>query len=137
MENYKEAFVAFLQENNVKFQDINDRVVTLSWASKKVPNGIKVLVAFDQDNNHGVHFVCNGFAVVPEEKLGAVLMACNGLNKLYRWFKFYIDDDMDVMVEDDAIVDIESVGKECLELILRMVNVVGDAYDPIMKAIYS
>ena len=72
-----------------------------------------------------------------ENKLTAMLMACNAANKQYRWIKFYISDNQDIMAEDDAILDMANVGEECIELVARMVRVVDEAYPSFMRAIYA
>jgi len=121
----------------LKYASLDERALRLSWASKTVPGGIKVPAVFDTEDHNGVHFVCNEFCQIPEDKLGAAVMACNRLNKQYRWFKFYVDDDPDVMVENGALVDMDSVGRECLEIVVRMVDVVLDVYPELMKVIYA
>ena len=134
---FKEAFIEFLDAKGVKYTEVDDRAVRLMWDSKSVSSGIKVLVIFDKDNHHGVHFVCNGFCSIPEDKQNDLMVVCNALNKQYRWCKFYVDNDGDLMVEDDAILDMANVGEECIELILRMINIVDDIYPIAMKAIWA
>ena len=137
MATYKEAFVEFLQKENLKYQDIDERAIRISWDAENIASGLDILVIFDKDNHNGVHFMCGGFCKAPENKLSALLMACNAANKQYRWIKFYIGDNQDIMAEDDAILDMANVGEECIELVARMVRVVDEAYPSFMKAIYA
>ncbi|MBR6951111.1 MAG: YbjN domain-containing protein [Oscillospiraceae bacterium] len=137
MATYKEAFVAYLQKEGLKYTDIDERAVRMSWNADNVAAGLEILVIFDKENHNGVHFMCTGFCKVPENKLGAMLIACNEANKQYRWFKFYVTDKQEIMAEDDAILDMANVGEECVELVARMVNVVDEAYPSFMKAIYA
>lgn len=69
--------------------------------------------------------------------MDAMLKACNEANKQFRWIKFYVSDNQEVMAEDDAVLDMASVGEECIELVARMVRVVDEAYPKFMKAIYA
>ena len=45
-----------------------------------------------------------------------------------------VDDDDDVIVSMDAIIDRSTCGAECLSLVLRLVNILDDAYPEIAKA---
>ena len=135
--SFKEAFTDFLDSKGLKYQDVNERTVKLTWESKVSAAGLRVVVYFAEENRNNAHFICNGFCSVPDEKQVDLMVVCNALNKQYRWFKFYVDDDGDVMVEDDAILSMDNVGDECLELIVRMVNVVDEVYPVFMKAIWA
>ena len=137
MDNFKETFVAYMKEKDIKFEDLDERAVRLRFHSDVVAQGVEVLVIFDKENHHGVHFLASGFCIVPENKFAAVLMACNEANATYRWAKFYVNEKMDVFVEDDAILDIANVGEECTEIAFRLTDIIDEAYPSLMKAIYS
>lgn len=77
------------------------------------------------------------FENVPDEKLSDLYAECNALNAEYRWLKFYIDKDNDLMIGDDAIVSAESAADECFELLIRRFNIIKEAKPKIMRAIYS
>ena len=51
--------------------------------------------------------------------------------------KFCIDDDMDIVVADDAVIDEVTAGEEVLELVMRMAAIIDDAYPVINKAIWA
>ena len=137
MATYKEEFIAFMDEHGIKYTDLDERAVRLAFASKVVPQGVKVLVIFDSDNRSAVHFIASGFVKVTEAKFGAVLMAVNEANAKFRWVKFYIDDNMNIMAEDDAILDMANVGPEVADLAFRISDIVDDAYPSFMTALYS
>ena len=65
------------------------------------------------------------------------LITCNRCNKRFRWVKFYIDDDNDLIVEADGIIDEMTVGEECIELLFRTVSILDDSYGDFMKAIWA
>ena len=137
MATYKEEFIAFMNEHGIKYTDLDERAVRLAFASDVVPQGVTMLVIFDSDNRNAVHFMASGFAKVPENKFGAVLMAVNEANAKFRWVKFYINDGMNIMAEDDAILDMTSVGSEVANLAFRLSDIVDEAYPSFMSAIYS
>ena len=94
-------------------------------------------VFFDGDNNGTHPALRTVFEHCPAEKIADVLVVCNELNVKYRWVKFCIDNDCDIMVEDDAIVSPESAGEELLELVFRTASIIKDVKPTIMRAIYS
>ena len=74
---------------------------------------------------------------VPADKLANVILVCNTLNCKYRWFKFYVDDDNDTMIQGDAIIDLATGGAECAELLSRAVNITDEVYPDIQRAIWA
>lgn len=72
-----------------------------------------------------------------KEKSLDVIIALNQLNSTYKWAKFYLDKDNDVIIDTDAIIDEETGGDECFELVARFVNIIKDANNDIMRAIYA
>ena len=137
MSSFKDLFVDFLKEHDIKFRDLDERAVRLSFHSDTVPNGVTVYVIFDAEDNNGVHFTARDFAIVPKDKYAAVLLACNEANAKYRWVKFYINDDLEIVLDEDAVIDRSSVGQECAEVAFRISDILDDAYGSFMKAIYS
>lgn len=96
----------------------------------------KIYVFFDE-NDRSVAIRCFGFMKVSENQFPQALMCCNSLNKSMRWVKFYVDTDMEIHAEDDAIVDEETAGVEILELVMQMAKIVDEAYPQINRAIWS
>ena len=94
-------------------------------------------VIFDKDGEGLVALRCWSFGKVPEGKRGALLEACNKLNSDYRWVKFYIDDDGDIATSLDAVIDIDTVGPEVIQLVSRMVSIYDGAYPTLMKATWA
>ena len=137
MATFREEFLAFMDKNDVKYTELDERAVSLSFSSDVVPQGVRVLVIFDSDNKNTVHFIVGGIAKVPEAKFAAALLAVNEANSKYRWVKFYIDDEMSVIADDDAVVDMNSVGQEIVSMAFRMSDIVDDVYPSFMKAIYT
>ena len=74
---------------------------------------------------------------VPENKLAEAVFACNSLNSEYKWVKFYVDDDKDLMLQDDAILSLDNAADESMELLIRIFNIANEAKATLMKAIYA
>ena len=77
------------------------------------------------------------FENVPKDRLSQLCVVCNKLNADYKWFKFYVDKDNDLMIQDDAILTSESAADECFELLSRRVNVLEDVKPAIMEAVFG
>ena len=100
-------------------------------------NNFRINLLFD-GSDEGVHVALRVvLESCPAERIASLLMICNSLNGKYRWLKFYIDDERDVMVEDDAILEPESAGAECCELISRTVAILEDVRPIIMNGIFG
>ena len=74
---------------------------------------------------------------IPEEKVPNLIFLCNQLNAEYKWITYYVDDDNDLVMHDDAIVSPETAAEECFELLIRMLKVSEDLRPRIMKEIYA
>ena len=89
---------------------------------------------FKACHTHGINQI--DLAVIIN-KLAAALVLCNEMNNTWRWVKFYIDRDGDIRVQDDAVIDLSSVGDECDELVSRMVDIIDKAYPDFMRLKWS
>ncbi|MCC8046019.1 MAG: YbjN domain-containing protein [Clostridiales bacterium] len=139
MNRAAQAYIDTLEKKTIKVKEIfetddNQTVVKCGWNLSST--NIDVLVAFPEDCKYAA-LRCFNFAKVPKDRLGHALIVCNELNKKYKWVKFYVDDDGDMTAEDDAIIDVETCGEECLELMIRMTQIVNESYPVVMKAIYG
>ena len=133
MPDYKRAYLREMDKRGIKYSEINDRMVRVVYSGENL-SSIKIIVCFDGDGEHLVQFACMEVASFKDDKkYAAALLACNQLNARFRWVKFYLDSDRDIRVEADAIVDIDTVGAECCEIVSRMVNIIDEAYTELMK----
>ena len=73
----------------------------------------------------------------PADKMTDIIVLCNSLNEQYRWVKFYVSTENNIMIEDDAIVSPDTAGEECFELLIRTVSIIKDVKPSFMKIIYS
>ena len=112
------------------FREVNDDVVVNFPYDGKFTN-------FVFSGNDGCYVsMYTVFESCPPEKIADMLVLCNALNAKYKWLKFYIDKDNDIMVEDDAIVTPENAAAECFELLARRINILKEVKPEIMRLIY-
>lgn len=133
---YLQGFTDYLDEKGVKYQTDGETKVRVGYKMDNM-SSVSVNVIFDKDGEGKVHFVVWSIGKFPDSKLMAGMAVCNALNAKYRWIKFYIDSDNEGCADLDAIVDEETVGPECYELMHRLLNIVDEAYPEIMRALYA
>lgn len=93
-----------------------------------------------QDDDCDVKVLTQDFAKFPGNKLTAGYEIINSLNKKYRYAKFVLDpSDGGVHAEYDFPVklNIPTVKEVAVEIALRFMKIIDDAYPEIMKAIWS
>lgn len=137
MKSEMELFLKKLKEEDfhAKTDERDDKYVISVGLGGKNTN-FHIHVVFDKDD-HSVALRMFDFVHVTDEQKPVALLWCNSINKEKRWFKFYVDDDGDVIVENDMIVDEQTAGEEVFELMIRMAIVADEAYKDINKAIWS
>lgn len=130
-------FCKHMDDKGIKYRTVDERCVRISYNGDNI-SSVVVHVIFDKDGGHTVTFrdweICS---FKDDSKYAKGLIVCNAMNAQYRWVKFYLDDDRDVVAQCDAVVDEDTVGKECMELVLRLVNIVDEAYPNFMKALWN
>lgn len=134
--NYKGAYMQEMDRRGIKYKDTAEHSVSVSYRGDNTDD-IKINVIFDEDGDGLVALRCWSFGNVPSSKRSNVLEACNDLNTQYRWVKFYIDGDGDIAVGLDAVIDIATVGAECVQLVNRMVDIYDKGYPVLMKACWG
>ena len=129
-----ELFVAKMDTVNVHYtvSEREDKVII------RVPfDGYSTTVVLDNDDDGTHPALRTVLENCPDDKIADVIYVCNQLNMKFRWVKFYVDSDGDVMIEDDAIVSSENAGEELLELVYRTASIIKEAKPSIMRAIYA
>lgn len=135
MANYKNLFMRHMDRNDIKYTDVKENVVKVSYTGDNLQT-IPIYVFFDKDGDPLVSFKCWNIANF-KGKEAAGIIKCNELNNHYRWVTFYIDDDADVITQIDSYVDEENCGSVCLSLVRRMVNIIDETYHDIMRTIWG
>lgn len=100
-------------------------------------DSIQILLIFNEEGTN-VALRTDGLCKFPEAKKPAMYKLCSQMNAKFRWMKFYVkEEENTIAVEDDAVIQLDSVGAECFELIMRMCGIVDDSYNDFMAEIYA
>lgn len=127
-------FVQFLEGKGLHFdaKEIDGGRATVSF-----PYDGKVARIFFSGENGSYMSMYLVFESVPAEKVPDILVVCNELNAKFKWVKFYLDNDNDIILQDDAILSVANAADEVFELMLRMFDIGKEAKPQIMRAIYA
>lgn len=133
---FAQAFLDKLDEEGLRYTEKEDSVVKISFRGNNL-SAIDVFVFFEENGDPVVQLKCWSIANF-KSNLQAGLEVCNALNCKYRWVKFYIDKDYDVVACVDSLISDEEIcGTLCLFLVRRMINILDEAYPAIAKARWS
>lgn len=129
----KAEFLRYLDEKGIKYKDLDDVAVRIGY---NVDNAgtIEVIVIFDENGKNYVSLNSWSIGQFNDENYSKGMIVCNEMNAHYRWCKFFLNSDKKVTVQIDAVVDLETVGSEVLELVRRIVHISDEAYPSFMKA---
>jgi glutathionylspermidine synthase len=131
----KKMVLTYFESKDVHPQELDDNVIKVSWGLKGT--SIDIFFEFDESDTH-VHIDGTNFIQVPEDKFNAMYKVVNECNDTYSYEKFVlIEKHSQICVRDDAVIQLDSCGEECYELMMRMAMVVDDAYPKFMKAIWA
>lgn len=98
---------------------------------------ITIFLEFDDTDTH-VYIRGGDFLSLPRDKYDLIYKVINECNRTYPHEKFVLDEENgEILVRDDAIIQLDSCGPECLELVMRMVFVVENVYPKFMKALWA
>lgn len=134
-------FIRTLEEKKVVFThfppegDRQKEAVKIGYSGKH-GNELNIIFFFDPDGgsvNIKVFEICKP----DEEKLMNMYVAINELNNSYRWIKLYLDDDNEVTASGDAIINEDTAGEECFEILVRYLSILDEAYPTLMKAMWA
>ena len=128
----KEQAEEYLQEIGVKFQTIDDRRFKVGYVGLNLKL-IEVLVRFSEDDAND--FIMTSYSVgcsFSGDLYHEGLELCNELNNEFRWVKFYLDEEQNVVAEYDAYVDDGSCGPAVCNAITKIVAVLDRVYPRFM-----
>lgn len=136
-----ENFINTLEEKKIKFShyppqgERTTEVVKIDYSGKH-GNDLSFTFFFDPTGDT-VNVKMFSICKVGEEKLMNMYVTLNEINYEYRWIKMYMDNDNEVTASGDAIINPETAGEECFEILLRYLSILDDAYPRIMKALWA
>lgn len=128
-------FIEYLEQKDVKYTINGENRVRVGFSGENATS-ISTLFVFGADGTN-VAVRSYSIAKVPEEKIAEACILCSSLNSRFRWTRFYIDSDNEVTAAIDAVIDPHTTGAECFELLIRIVDIIDDAYPEIMKMLWS
>ena len=125
----------FLESQDTKPTQLKENLLRTGWNFDG--GSIEIFFKFDDSDTH-VHLEGLNFIKVPENKYDVMYKAINECNDRFTHIKFVLDtEDGQIAARDDDIIQLDSCGPECFELMLRMVKVVEAAYPILMKAMWA
>ena len=125
----------YLESKDTKASQVDDDVLRIGWNFEG--SSIDIFFQFDESDTH-VHLEGINFVTVPEDKYDRMYKVLNQVNNEYKLVKFTLDEENgQIIARDDAVIQLDSCGEECFELMIRMVQIVEDAYPTLMKGIWA
>ena len=134
--DYKRQYELYMDEKGIKYTELDEKSLRVTYVGDNLKT-IPISVFFEEDGDPMVTLKCWEIAQFKEEKVGKGLFTCILKNKEYRWVKFYIDDDSDVVASCDSFIDTGNVGESCHFLVRTMVNIIDAVYPAFMEALWS
>lgn len=135
MASYKRIFMSYMDQENIKYIDQNEYFVRVPYSGENLKS-IPMLVRFDKGNEPLVRILCAEIAnFKSKEEIGVSL--CNELNNEYRWLKFYLDKDAELIAALDTYIDENTCGFFCLDLVKRSVTIIDEVYPRIARAMWA
>lgn len=126
---------AFFEAQDVKPDIVRDDLMAVGWNLKN--GSVRLFLHFDEEDSLA-HFEGVEFIKVPEEKYDAIYKVLNEVNDDYKFVKFVLDtENGSLCARDDALIQLDSCGEECFEIMIRMIQIIDDAYPKFMKALWS
>ena len=137
MQIYAQAFIEFMDKNDIKYTEQKENVLKIVYDGENM-DSIPVFAIFDDEGDPVVQFKCWNILNFKNNKEKGIEI-CNSLNCEYRWLRFYVDDDCDVVVSVDAVLGEDSYlddacGEMCMFYLKRVISILDEAYPQIAKA---
>ena len=129
---YAQLFANYMDAKGIKYTERDERTLKVSYSGENKET-ITIFAFFDKDGDPVVQFKCWEICNF-KNAIDKGMAACNKLNYEYRWVKFYIDGDGDIIADVDAMLDDATCGATCLTQLRRMVSIIDDVYPTFAKA---
>lgn len=125
----------YFESKETKLNELEEDLLKIGWNFQG--GSMVVFFKFDDTDTH-VHLEGLDFIRVPEDKFDSMYKVLNECNDSYSHVKFVLDtENGQICARDDDVIQLDSCGAECFELMIRMVKVVEDAYPKFMKAMWA
>ena len=112
-------------------------ILQIPFSGKNVTNIILYIIS--KDDSPAVNMRTMPLARVPEDRSAAVLQILNACNLKYRYIKFSLDNERDILAQYDVPVraGMDAIGEICEEILARFGHILDECHPEIMKAIYA
>jgi hypothetical protein len=131
-------FKSYMDAKEMKCKIVDDeeeRVIKAAWTLENTD--MEIIFTFGEDN-HDVHMQGYNFLRVSENNFDKMLSAVNECNAKYRWVKFTLDQKHgQIIAEEDAVISLDTCAEDTFELMIRMTQIVDEAYPIFMKAMWG
>ncbi len=108
------------------------------WLQFGIKNGGNYRIRFiSKSDKNDVAVRVFAFISVEKDQIGKILPALNSLNSKYRFVKFVCEDDGNINIEYDFLWSCDAPEKSAEEIVIRIVQIVDDAYPEIMRALWT
>ena len=135
MADFKKIFLDYLNENHIHYTDHSEFAVRIPYSGQNLKT-IPMFVSFDRQGGAIANIKCFEIASFKgKEEKG--LRLCNELHNKYRWLKFYLDEDLDLIACLDTYFDERTCGFFCLDLVARSVSIIDEIYPQIANAVWA
>ena len=127
----------FFEAQDTRANEVQEGVLRIGWSFDG--GTIEIFFDFDETDTH-VHLEGLNFIKVPEDKFDSLALykTINECNCTYTHVKFVLDtENGQILARDDDVIQLDSCGPECYELMMRMVRIVQDAFPKFMKAMWA
>ena len=133
-------FISTLESKEIKYthypkEENRKEIVKISYTAKH-NNSLSFYFFFD-DDGESINLKIWDICKVSEEKMMEMYVVLNEINYEYRWVKLYIDKDNEVTASGDAIIDENTAGEECCEILGRYLSILDDVYPRLMKVLWA
>ena len=126
---------AFLESKETKVTVLEENLLRTGWNFEG--GSVDIYFDFDETDSH-VHVEGINFCSVPKSRYDNVYRALNECNNRFSHIKFVLNEERgSLAAREDAVIQLDTCGEECYELMIRMVQVVESAYPIFMKAIWA
>ena len=132
MSNYSDL-IEKMRAKNIPFSVRENNCIDI-YDYNRGCGAVRVMVGFNNEDDNRPSFHCYDLGNFPKEKTAAALVACNNANIDYRWVRFYLDDDNDVVAAADAVVDEFTSYDEIMEMVFKISGIVNKVYESFMQA---
>lgn len=127
-----------LESKGIRADMVADNVLKTDW---EFAYGRMVLFLQIDDEDSHVHLEGINFIKIPEDRYMVIYKTLNECNDAYNHVKFVLNtsgpDVGQISAREDDIIQLDSCGPECFEMMLRIVRIVEDAYPKFMKVLWS